>query len=76
MAAPAPTATCHWCGEPLVYLAGEGYRHPGGLYVQWCPDCHKEFTCRPTATRCPFCGGRQVRDRHCARPDQTWEARA
>lgn len=65
---PAPTRPCQWCGEALTFLPGQGWCHPGGLYVQWCPACQREFTCRPSATRCPFCGGREVRDRHCALP--------
>lgn len=69
MGAPiTPTATCHWCGEPLMFLPGKGWRHPGGSYVQWCPDCHAQFTCHPSAVRCPYCGSHGVRDRHVAWP--------
>lgn len=68
-AAVTPTSPCRWCGEPLVFLQGKGWRHPGGLYVQWCSDCRSEFTCSPSATRCPFCGGRNVRDKHVALPE-------
>ena len=64
---PSP---CLYCRQPLMFITGKGYLHPGGLYVQWCPDCHQEFTVGPSpAVRCPYCGGRQVRDRHVARPD-------
>lgn len=62
------SATCHWCSQPLVFLSGKGWCHLGGLYVQWCPDCHQEFTCRPLAVRCPYCGSKGVRDRHAALP--------
>lgn len=60
---------CLYCRAPLVWVQGRGYVHPGGLHMQWCPDCHQEFTCHPPALRCPYCGGGRVRDRHVARPD-------
>mgnify|MGYP000616249320 CR=1 FL=1 len=62
-------ATCAYCHEPLVWVKGRGYAHPGGTYLQFCPACHQEFTAHPPALRCPYCGAGGVRDKHCARPD-------
>lgn len=72
MAAPitphTPATPCHWCRAPLLFVPGRGYAHPEGLYIQWCPGCHQEFSCHPPATCSAYCGSNKVRDRHCARP--------
>lgn len=64
----APSRPCHWCQEPLLFVPGRGWCHPAGSYQQWCAACHQAFACYPYAIRCPYCGHKGVRDRHCALP--------
>jgi len=42
---PSP---CLYCRQPLMFVSGRGYRHPGGTVVQWCPERHQEFICGPS----------------------------
>ncbi len=59
---------CIHCKRPLRFDPVVGWVHQdgGGLYWQRCGDCDWEGSARPPVTSCPQCGGRNVRDDHCA----------
>lgn len=55
---------CYWCGEMLVFRAGDGWVHRGGnAMMMRCDRCGATASDVPTPIACPACGD-----------DSRWEA--
>ena len=62
-------AVCVYCGDELEWHPIMGWIHLGeGIYKVRCGQCGWYGGETPSPSRCPECGGRDIRDDHAACP--------